>query len=74
MAATARYLIIVRRDDPELYRHLREMVGSGAIQVILDRRRYRAEPTEPERERRRPVSVERDVARREYVIVRPESA
>ncbi len=74
MAASARYLIIVRRDDLELYRHLRGMVGSGAIQVILDRRHYHAALTEPERERRRPVSVERDVWRREYIIVRLQSA
>ncbi len=70
MATGPRYLIIVRRDDTELYRHLQATAGSGMIQVILDRRHY-SRWAAPVPDRRCPGCIERDVRRREYVIVRP---
>ncbi len=73
MAGTALYLIIVRHDDPELYRHLLATIAGGAIEVILDRRMSRRWGV-PVPDRRRPVCVERDVRRRDYVIVRPHSS
>jgi len=40
MARQAQWLVIVRRDQPGLYRHLlEEFEGIGLIEVIFDRRR-----------------------------------
>jgi hypothetical protein len=39
-AALPRWFIVVRRDKPVLYQHLRESYdGDGRVEVILDRRR-----------------------------------
>ena len=76
---TVRYLIIVARDQPDLWRSLKEhFAASEDVELILDRRqeerRQRVHTHEPDRrarDRRRPPSIETDVRSRQYVIVRP---
>jgi hypothetical protein len=69
MGGMPRYLVIVNRDEPALFHHLRGSVGSETIRVILDRRASRTS-YRLERERRGRLFVERDLRRRDYVIVR----
>jgi hypothetical protein len=56
-------LIIVARDQPDLWQSLKEHFATTEdIQAILDRRRW---------ERRQPPRIEMDVYIRQYVIARP---
>lgn len=78
-AAAVRGLIIVSRDQPELWQTLSQEFGrSREIRVILDRRygeRRQAErPHAPERrgsERRSMPRIEDDLRARQYVLARP---
>jgi hypothetical protein len=78
-AATVRGLIIVSRDQPELWETLaREFGRSQEIRVILDRRygeRRKAEQSyAPDRrgsERRSMPRIEEDLRARQYVLARP---
>ena len=73
-----RYLLIVARNQPDLWRYLKgNFAGDEKVEVILDRRRgerrQRSQPHEPDRrqaERRRPPSLDRDLTYRSFVIVR----
>jgi hypothetical protein len=76
----ARYLIVVSRDQPDLWRHLRQMLtGVDGIQVVLDRRhggRWQWSQSrgyeERGTDRRRPPSSQTGFAQRSFVIVDPE--
>jgi hypothetical protein len=67
-------LIVVRRDDPELCEYLRKLAGGADVQILLDRRRnhtvLRAESYEADR--RQPLSMEKDLRHRQYIIVSPQ--
>ena len=74
-----RGLIIVARDQPDLWRSLQEHIGATNrdVEILLDRRlwerRQRFQRCEPDRrgsDRRRPPSIENDVRSRQFVIVR----
>jgi len=76
----ARYLIVVSREQPDLWRHLRQMfTGIRGVDVVLDRRhggrwqwaQSRAHEERGE-DRRRPRSLEAGLAHRSFVIVNPE--
>lgn len=79
-AGMIRALVVVARDRPDVWQSLtRHFVGSGDVQVILDRRHRdrRQRIMTPEldrrgRDRRRSLSIETDVRSRQYVIVRPQ--
>jgi hypothetical protein len=72
-------LLIVARDQPELYRDLQQLFAdSPRAVVILDRRRADrrrhalAVPVDRRRmERRSPVHIEDDLRQRNYILVRP---
>jgi hypothetical protein len=72
-------LIIVSRDQPELWEALKqEFGGSDEIRVILDRRhgeRRQVERSDVEdrrgRDRRNLPRIEDDLRTRKYVLVRP---
>ena len=74
----SRYVIIVARNDPDLWSHLKEnFAGDTRAEVILDRRRgerrQRVQPHTPERrrtERRERPEIDQDLSYRPYVIVR----
>ena len=73
-----RYLLIVARNQPDLWRYLKDnFAGDDKVEVILDRRReerrQRIQPHESERrqaERRRQPSLDKDLTYRSLVIVR----
>lgn len=73
-----RYLLLVARNQPDLWRYLKNnFAGDQKVEVILDRRRgerrQRIEPHEPERrraERRRQPGLDNDLSYRSFVIVR----
>ena len=73
-----RYLLIVARDQPDLWRYLKDdFTGDDKVEVILDRRRgerrQRVQLREPERrqgERRRQPSIDKALPFRSFVIVR----
>ncbi len=73
-----RYLLIVARNQPDLWRYLKDnFAEDGKVEVILDRRRgerrQRLHPHEPERrhaERRRQPSLHTDLRYRSLVMVR----
>ena len=75
-----RYLLIVARNQPDLWRYLKDnFAGDEKVEVILDRRRgerrQRVQLREPERrqgERRRQPSIDKDLTYRFFVIVRQE--
>lgn len=77
--ATVRGLIIVARDQPDLWQALtREFGHSQDIRVILDRRRGERRRTErvhaPDRrgaDRRSMPRIEDDLRARQYVLARP---
>ena len=70
--ANPRCLIVVRRDEPELCEHLRQLAEDVEVKVFLDRRRDSVLAAEGiECDRRRPTSIERDVNSRQYIIVPP---
>jgi hypothetical protein len=66
-------LIVVRRDDPELCEYLHTLAGGVDVQILLDRRRNHevlgAERYEADR--RQPLSTEKDLRLRQYIIVSP---
>ncbi len=72
------YLIIVARNHPDLWSHLKEsFAGDTRAEVILDRRRgerrQRVGPHELERrhsQRRQRPEIDQDLSDRPYVIVR----
>lgn len=76
---TVRGLIIVSRDQPELWKALTQEFGqSQEIRVLLDRRygerRKQERPSASERrsiERRGLTRIEDDLRFRQYVLVRP---
>ncbi len=71
------YLIIVARDQPDLWVAIqRQFAAYTRVQVLQDRRRserrQRFQRYEPERrrvDRRRPLPIENDLAWRPYLIV-----
>jgi|MudIll2142460700_1097286.scaffolds.fasta_scaffold1622780_1 hypothetical protein len=74
-------LLIVARDQPELFRALQqELGGSPQLRVILDsrraNRRRQALPVPVDRrrrERRSPPRLEDDLCLRQYILVRPQA-
>jgi len=74
-------LLIVARDQPELFRALeQEFEGSPQVLVILDercadrRRQALAVPSDlRRRERRSPPRLEEDLRLRQYILVRPQA-
>jgi hypothetical protein len=72
-------LIIVARDQPDLWQSLKEhFAANEEIEPILDRRRWerrqRIQGCEPDRrgpDRRHPLGIEHDLRARQFVIVRP---
>ena len=72
-------LLIVARDQPELFRALQQAFGgSPQLRIILDRRRANrrrqalAVPVDRrQRERRSPPRIEEDLHLRQYILVRP---
>ena len=77
-----RYLLIVARTEPDLWRYLKHnFAGDDKVEVVLDRRRgerrQRTQPHEPERrrgERRRQPGTEKELQYRSLVIIRLESS
>lgn len=73
-----RYLLIVARNQPDLWLYLKNnFAGDEKVEVILDRRRgerrQRIQAHESERrraERRRQPNLEKDLTYRSFVIVR----
>ncbi len=73
-----RYLLIVARNQPDLWQYLKNnFAGDEKVEVILDRRRgerrQRVQAHEPERrraERRREPGLDKDLTYRSFVIVR----
>ena len=73
-----RYLLIVARNQPDLWRYLKDnFAGDEKVEVILDRRRgerrQRIQPHQPERrqtERRRQPGAKNDLRYGSLVIVR----
>mgnify|MGYP001576173098 CR=1 FL=1 len=72
-----RGLIIVARDEPDLWHYLtRDFAGNEGVQVRLDRRygerRQRVQRCEPERrrtDRRRPLRTDNDLRCRPFLII-----
>ena len=70
-------LIIVARDQPDLWRYLEEQfAGQNEVRVLQDRRqwerRQRRKTWEPERrsaDRRTPLSINTDLRHRSFLIV-----
>jgi hypothetical protein len=71
MPKQSRYLIIVRRDRPDLRDHLRQVVGEEDIEILLDRRGGQATFVGDASwdDRRRPVGFDNDVLARQYLII-----
>ena len=77
-----RYLIVVSRDQPDLWRHLRQMfTGIGGVDIVLDRRhggrwQWTQSCTYEERgeDRRRTRDLDAGLPHRSFVIVTPEEA
>lgn len=69
-----RCLIVVRRDEPELCEHLRTLAGEEDVEILLDRRRDRAVlgADRHEADRRQPLSMEKDLRYRQYIIASPQ--
>jgi hypothetical protein len=69
-----RCLIVVRRDEPELCEYLRALAGKEDVEILLDRRRDRTVLGADRREidRRQPLSMEKDLRYRQYIIVSPQ--
>jgi len=73
-----RGLLIVARDQPDLYDCLRHTYGdSETLTVLLDRRQGERRRShvpivgERRRDRRRPLSITEDLRYQQYVLVRP---
>lgn len=74
------YLIVVSRDQPDLWRHLRQMfTGIGGVDVVLDRRhggrwQWAQSRAFEERndDRRRAHTMDTSLSHRSFVIVNPE--
>jgi hypothetical protein len=77
-----RYLIVVARDQPDLWRHLRKSVGElKGVDIVLDRRhggrRQWAQSSEYEQrgtDRRRATDVASRLSHRSVIIVHPEGS
>ena len=77
----ARSLIIVARDQPDLWQSLKDhFPANEKIEPILDRRRWerrqRIQGCEPDRrgpDRRHPLSIGHDLRARQFVLVRRKS-
>ena len=77
-----RYLIVVSREQPDLWRHLRQMfTGIGGVDVVLDRRhggRWQWAQSrgyeERGEDRRRLRNLDMGLSHRSFVIVKPEEA
>jgi hypothetical protein len=77
-----RYLIVVARDQPDLWRHLRKSVGElKGVDVVLDRRhggRWQwAQSSEYEQrgmDRRRATDADNRLSHRSVMIVHPEGS
>ncbi len=75
-----RYLIVVSREQPDLWRHLRQMfTGIGGVDVVLDRRhagrwQWVQSRAYEERgdDRRRPPLSDAGLSHRSFVIVQPD--
>jgi hypothetical protein len=75
-----RALVVVARDQPDLWQSLTQHFAANEdVQVLLNRRqgerRQQAQTYERDRrgpDRRRPPSIESDVSHRRYVIARPQ--
>lgn len=75
-----RYLIVVSREQPDLWRHLRQLfTGIDGVNIVLDRRhggrwqwaQSRAYEERGE-DRRRPRTVDAGLSHRSFVIVNPD--
>jgi len=75
-----RYLIVVSREQPDLWRHLRQLfTGIAGVDIVLDRRhggrwqwaQSRAFEERGE-DRRRPRNLDAGLSHRSFVIVNPE--
>ncbi len=75
-----RYLIVVSREQPDLWRHLRQLfTGIDGVNIVLDRRhggrwqwaQSRAYEERGE-DRRRPRDVDAGLSHRSFVIVNPD--
>jgi len=77
-----RYLIVVSREQPDLWRHLRQMfTGIGGVDIVLDRRhggrwQWTQSCAYEERgeDRRRTRDLDAGLPHRSFVIVTPEEA
>lgn len=81
-ARRPRYLIVVSREQPDLWRHLRQLfTGIDGVNIVLDRRhggrwqwaQSRAYEERGE-DRRRPRNLDGGLSRRSFVIVSPDEA
>ncbi|MBP2670300.1 MAG: hypothetical protein H6Q87_72 [candidate division NC10 bacterium] len=75
-----RYLIVVSREQPDLWRHLRQLfTGIDGVNIVLDRRhggrwqwaQSRAYEDRGE-DRRRPRNLDAGLSHRSFVIVNPD--
>lgn len=75
-----RYLIVVSREQPDLWRHLRQLfTGIDGVNIVLDRRhggrwqwaQSRAYEERGE-DRRRPRNLDAGLSHRSFVIVNPD--
>jgi len=74
-----RYLIVVARDQPDLWRHLRQsLTGLDGVDVVLDRRHggrwqwtQSCDYQDRGGDRRRSTEVEASLSQRSVVIVQP---
>ncbi len=73
-SGSVRCLIIVARDQAELFERLRRQVGDHDVRVLLDRRQPESTPSADQHlsDRRRPVSIDKDLRHRQYIIVSPQ--
>jgi hypothetical protein len=75
-----RYLIVVSREQPDLWRHLRQLfTGIAGVDIVLDRRhggrwQWTQSRVYEERgdDRRRPRNLDAGLSHRSFVIVNPE--
>ena len=75
-----RYLIVVSREQPDLWRHLRQLfTGIAGVDIVLDRRhggrwQWAQSQACAERgeDRRRPRNLDAGLSHRSFVIVNPE--
>ena len=73
-AGNLRCLIVVRREEPELCEYLRKFTAEEDVQILVDRRRAGTVVGSErlEADRRQPLSKEKDLRSRQYIIVSPQ--